>query len=186
MLLFCLTLSVSWSAGTPRLRHVRIDHVWWSLSNSLSSQARLLEICNTGPGDYTAASLEPGINMFSTSAHLLDHLHLSFALVHLHDVLIVPFRGWNLLCCVAVFWHCTSGHCISAGPSTFMYCCCETSVICCTFWPVLLMYCTCGNFNGLCTWWISFFCTLNLGSLDLLGHLIHFSGRTDSLSAQSS
>ena len=37
------------------------------------------------------------------------------------------------------------------------------------------MYCTCGNFNGLCTLWISFLCTLNLGSLDLLGHLIHFS-----------
>ena len=43
-----------------------------------------------------------------------------------------PFREWNLLCCVAVFWHCISGHCISAGTSTFMYCCCGTSVICCT------------------------------------------------------
>ena len=90
--------------------------------------------------------------------HLLDHLHLSLHLCILHDVLITPFREWNLLCvpsflqclCVAVLWHC-----ISAGTSTFMsmYCCCETSVICCTFWLVLLMYCTCGNFNGFCILW---------------------------------
>ena len=42
-------------------------HVWWSL-RTLSSQARLLEIWNTGPCDCTAASLELGINMFWMSA----------------------------------------------------------------------------------------------------------------------
>ena len=61
-----------------------------------------------------------------------------------------PVQGMELLCCVVVFWHCISGHCISAGTSTFMSCCCETSVICCTFWLVLLIYGTYGNFNGLC------------------------------------
>ena len=82
--------------------------------------------------------------------HVLDltvdltwHLH-----VHPSRCSDHPVQGVNLLCfisslqClyVAVFWHC-----ISAGTSTFMYCCCETSVLCCTF-----MCCTCGNFNGLC------------------------------------
>ena len=127
-----------------------------SLSH-LKLVCRLLEACNTGPGDCTAASLEPGHQhvldlTVDLTWHLLDHLHLSLCLCILHDVLITPFREWNLLCfisflqclCVVVFWHC-----ISAGTSTFMYCCCETSVLCCTFW----MYCTCGNFNGLCNVW---------------------------------
>ena len=66
-------------------------------SFSLSTEARLLEICNTGPGDCTAASLEPGISMFldirkKVTWHLLDHLHLVFAPVHLHHVPIAPFR----------------------------------------------------------------------------------------------
>ena len=148
---------------------------------------RRLEICNTGPGDCTAGTGHKHVLDLSVDLtwHLLDPLHLSLCLCIVHDVLITPFREWILLCfisflqclCVAVFCQC-----ISPGTSTFMYCCCETSVLCCTFW----VYCTCGNFNGLCnvwtimsmycTWCISFLCTLNLGSLDLLGHLIHPSG----------
>ena len=58
--------------------------------------------------------------------HLVDHLHPSLHLCILHNVLIAPFREWSLLCCVAMFWHCISGHRISAGISTFMYRCCET------------------------------------------------------------
>ena len=56
-------------------------------------------------------------------------------------VVLPPFSAMS----VAVFWHC-----ISAGTSTCMsmYYCCETSVICCTFWLVWLMSCNCGNFNG--------------------------------------
>ena len=65
-------LRASCSAGTPRLRHVRIDRPVFmsepSNPSSLSSEARLLGICNSGPGDCPAASLEPGINMFWISA----------------------------------------------------------------------------------------------------------------------
>ena len=92
--------------------------------------------------------------------HLLDHLHLSLCLC----ILITPFREWNLLCfisflqclCVAVFLHC-----ISAGTSSFVYCCCETSVLCCTFW----MYCTCGNLNGLRNVWTIHVDILHLANL---------------------
>ena len=124
-------------------------------------------------GPYSGSHLESS----GSSAPVSVSVHPSRCSDHL-------FREWNLFCfisflqclSVAVFWHC-----ISAATSTFMYCS-ETSVLCCTCW----MYCTCGNFNGLCnvwtimsiycTWCISFLCTLNLGSLDLLGHLIHSSG----------
>ena len=96
------------------------------LLSHLKIVCRLLEICNTGPGDCTAASLEPGINMFLTL------LWISLGIL------------WIICTCLCVsasftvFWHCISGHCISAGTSTFMYCCCDTSVLCCTFW----LYCT--------------------------------------------
>ena len=156
---------------------------------SLSSQTRLssarrlqhwirrLHCCFAGTGHQHVLDLTVDLTW-----HLLDHLHLFLCLCILHDVLITPSREWNLVAlhqfsalsvCVAAFWHC-----ISAGTSTFMYCY-EASVLCCTFW----MCCTCGNFHGLCNVWtimsicctclFSFLCTLNLGSLDLLGHLIH-------------
>ena len=95
---------------------------------------RLLEVFNTGPGDCTA-SLESGSNMFWTLLRIPPGI----------------VRTCLHICALyTVFWRC-----ISAGTSTFMsmYCCCETSVLCCTFWPVLLMCCTCGNFNGLCILW---------------------------------
>ena len=58
-----------------------------SLSH-LKHVCRLLEICNTGPGDCTAASVEPGTNMFWTvcgshwassgsSAHVFASVHPS-------------------------------------------------------------------------------------------------------------
>ena len=47
-------------------------------SNSPSSQARLLEICNTGPGDCIDASLQLGIKMFwRSSAPLFASVHPS-------------------------------------------------------------------------------------------------------------
>ena len=74
---------------------------------SLSSQARLLKICNTGPGDCTNSSVVcsrsealdlaialllrknrasacsgPSVDL---TWHLLDHLHLSLHLCFLHD-----------------------------------------------------------------------------------------------------
>ena len=94
-----------------------------------------LQRCFAGTGHQHVLD----IRSKSVTWDLLDHLHVCI----FHDVLITPFWEWNLLCCVAVIWHCVSGHCISVGTSTLMYCCCETSVICCTFWPILLMYCTC-------------------------------------------
>ena len=141
-----------------RLQSALCGAFMFSLSH-LKLVCRRLEICNTG-----AASLEPGINMFWTMlCFSLDNFWIICTcpcLCILPDVLITPFREWNLLCfisflqclCVAVF-----RHCIPAGTSTFMCCCCETSVLCCTVW----MYCTCGNFNGLCNVWtiMSTYCT---------------------------
>ena len=128
-------------------------HVWWSL-RTLSSQARLLEICNTGPCDCTAASLELGINMFWMSA--------------------VRSLGifWIVCTCLCT---CASSRCsdrpaqgmepvVLCGSVLALYLCgiaslhalqrsCTAAVkvqwICCTFWSVLFMFCTCGNFNGL-------------------------------------
>ena len=102
-----------------------------STPEPLKLVCRLLEIYNTGPGDCTADPLELGINMLWT-------------------LLWIPLGITCLGISFTMFWRC-----ISPGTSTFMfmYCCCETSVLCCTFWPVLIMYCTCGNFNGLCILW---------------------------------
>ena len=138
-------------------------------SNSLisNSSARDLQHWTWRP---PAASLEPGINMFWISAVT------SLGIIWIICTCLGICASFTMFGCAAVFWQCISGHCTSAGTSTFMCCCYETSVLCCTFWPELLMYCTCGNFNGLCILWISFLCTLNLGSLDLLGRMIHFSG----------
>ena len=83
-------------------------------------------------------------------------------------------RSGNGTCCAV--WRCSGTVSLGMHLCWHLYCCCETSVICCTFWPVLLMYCTCGNFNSLCTLWVSFLCKQNLGNLDLLGHLIHYFG----------
>ena len=127
-LISSLFLSLSFSLSLPL-----------PLSLSLSSQARLssarylqhwtwrLQCCFAGTGHQHVPDLTVDLTW-----HLLDHLHLSLCLCVLHDVLITPFREWQCLC-VAAFWPC-----ISAGTPTFMYCCCETSVLSCTFW----MYCT--------------------------------------------
>ena len=157
-----------------------LSHISNSSARDLQHWTWRLQCCFAGTGHQNVLDIPKKGHLASSGSSAPV-----FAPVHLHDVLIAPFREWKLLCCLAVFWHCISGHCTSAGTSTFMYCCYETWVICCTFCPVLLMYCTCGNFDGLCTWWISSLCTLNLGSRDLLGHLIHFSGWSDSFFAQS-
>ena len=110
-----------------------------SLRTFLSSQTRLLEICNTGHGDCTAASLEPGIKMFWISAKrwlgifwIICTCRCTRACSRCSDRTVqgmepVVLSGgvlalylWALHLC----WH---------------Y---ETSVICCTIWQVLLMYCT--------------------------------------------
>ena len=158
---FSLSLSLSLTSSTSVVR---------SRSATLGLATALLLRWNGAP---TCSG--PFVDLIR---QLLDHLHLSLHLCILHDVLITPFREWNLLCflsflqrlCVVVFWHC-----ISAGTSTFMsmYCCCETSMICSTFWLVLLMHCTSGQLERFlhlvdmvvyCTW-ISFLCTLKLGTL---------------------
>ena len=99
-------------------------------SFSLSSQACLFEISNTGPGDCPNSSvvcsrsevLDLAIALLlrwtraSTCSECPQQGHLAssgssapvFAPVHLHDVLIAPPKEWNLLCCVPVFWHCIS------------------------------------------------------------------------------
>ena len=97
-------LRASWSAGTPRLRYVRIDRpVFMSggafeLSLFSSSSARDLQHWDL------AIALMLRCNWASKCSG--DRLHLSSHLCILRDVLIAPFREWNLLCCVAVFWHC--------------------------------------------------------------------------------
>ena len=115
-----------------------------SLSH-LKHVCRLLETCNTGPGDGTAASLEQG------TQHVLDLLWIPvgiFWIISTCLCICASFTMFSVFCIVCVWRY--SGHCISAGTSTFMSMCrcCETSVICCTFWLVLLMNCTCGNFSA--------------------------------------
>ena len=102
-----------------------------SNSLSLSSQARLLEICNTGPGDCIDASLQLGIKMFwRSSAPLFASVHPSRFSDRSFQVM-EPVVLW-------LYSGIVSGRCISAGMSTIMFCFYETSVICCTFGPVLL------------------------------------------------
>ena len=121
-LLFSLTLTwlrASWSAGTPRLRHVRIDRpVFMSggaFELSLSSQARL----SRSATPLLRWNRAPTCSGYPQQGHLASSGSSApvCAPVHLHDVLIAPSRKWNLLRCVAVFWHCISGHCTSAGTS---------------------------------------------------------------------
>ena len=103
VLLFSLTLTwlrSSWSAGTPRLRHVRIDRLVFisggalELSLNSSSSARELQhwtwqlhCCFAGTGHQNVLDLT-----VDSTWHLLDHLHLSLHLCILHDVLIAPFK----------------------------------------------------------------------------------------------
>ena len=88
--------------------------------------------------------------------HVLDLLWISLGIFWIICTCLCICASFTMFCCVAVFWHC-----ISAGTSTFMCCCCETSVISCIFWMILLRYCTCGNFNDLCILWsiLSIYCT---------------------------
>ena len=158
VLLFSLTLTwlrASWSAGTPRLRHVRIDRPVFVSGGAfklfliLSSSARDLQQwtwrlhwCFAGTEHRHVLDIR-GLASSRSSAPVL-------ALVHLHDVLIAPFREWNLLCCVGG----ASGT-VSLGIASLLVLqrSCTAAVklqwSCCTFWPLLLMFCTCGNFNGL-------------------------------------
>ena len=69
------------------------------MSDTIHDVCRLLEICNTGRGDCTKASLPtcsgPSVDLIR---HLLDHLHLSLHLCIIDDVLTTPFKEWNMVC----------------------------------------------------------------------------------------